>query len=120
MCLQWQGRKWEARDCEYNGGKKLTIGWKQFVEDNKLKMGDMCLFELLRDERTMEVHIIPTANDDNYRACLQNGADREAAFRGGAPTHHTNGACDPDTRLLRITKTEAMEDDVVFKTEDGA
>ena len=91
MCLQRQGRKWEARYCEYNGGKKLTIGWKQFVKDNKLKTGDICLFELLSNERTMKVHIIH-ANDANYQADPQNDADR-----GGAPTHHTDGARDPDT-----------------------
>ena len=117
MCLQRQGRKWEARYCEYNGGEKLTIGWKQFVEDNKLKMGDICLFKLLSIERTMKVYII-SENVANYRAGLQNDADREAVFRRGA--HHADGACDPDSRFLRITKTEAMEDDVVFKTEDGA
>ncbi|XP_073354420.1 putative B3 domain-containing protein Os03g0621600 isoform X4 [Aegilops tauschii subsp. strangulata] len=117
MCLQRQGRKWEARYCEYNGGKKLTIGWKQFVKDNKLKMGDICLFKLLSNERTMKVYII-SENVANYRAGLQNDADREAVFRRGA--HDADGARDPDSRFLRTTKTEAMEDDVVFKTEDGA
>lgn len=117
MCLQRQGRKWEARYCEYNGGKKLTIGWKQFVKDNKLKMGDICLFKLLSNERTMKVYII-SENVANYRAGLQNDADREAVFRRGA--HDVDGARDPDSRFLRTTKTEAMEDDVVFKTEDGA
>ena len=34
-------------------------GWKQFVRDNKLQMGDLCLFELLENmKRTMKVYVI--------------------------------------------------------------
>ena len=91
MYLQLQGKKWEVQFRENSCGKRLGSGWKQFVKDNKLKTGDICLFELLSNERTMKVHIIH-ANDANYQADPQNDADR-----GGAPTHHTDGARDPDT-----------------------
>ena len=115
MYLQLQGKKWEVQFRENSCGKRLGSGWKQFVKDNKLKTGDICLFELLSNERTMKVYII-SENVANYRAGLQNDADREAVFRRGA--HHVEGACDPDSRFLRITKTEAMEDDAV--APDGA
>ena len=38
----------------------LRRGWKKLVKDNKLQEGDMCLFELLKNEEelTMNVHII--------------------------------------------------------------
>ncbi|KAM3261070.1 hypothetical protein ACQJBY_052001 [Aegilops geniculata] len=102
MYLQCMGRKWDVWFSEHNGCKNLRRGFKQFVEDHKLKIGDICLFKLLSiQSRTMEVYIIP-ANDANYQAGLQNDGDREAAFQGGAPTHHAHGV-----------KTEAMEEDVV-------
>uniref|UniRef100_A0A8R7UMY3 TF-B3 domain-containing protein n=2 Tax=Triticum urartu TaxID=4572 RepID=A0A8R7UMY3_TRIUA len=59
LSLQVMGKEWPVWFRENSCDKRLGNGWKRFVEDNKLKMGDMCLFELLRDERTMEVHIIP-------------------------------------------------------------
>jgi hypothetical protein len=39
--------------------KILSQGWKQFAHDNKLQVGDLCLFELLESTKyTMNVHII--------------------------------------------------------------
>ncbi|XP_044383391.1 putative B3 domain-containing protein Os03g0621600 isoform X3 [Triticum aestivum] len=112
MCLRRRERKWGVRFGENNGGNKLRIGWKQFVEGNKLKMGDICLFKLLTDERgTMTVFII-RAKFVNYWARLSD-ADREAAFQRGALAHQADGARAPVSRLLHIAKTEAMEDDVV-------
>lgn len=107
--LQRPGRMWPVRFCENNGGKRLKIGWKQFVEDTELEMGDTCLFKLLSTERTMQVYIIQA----NYRAGLQNDANRR-----GALAHRADGARVPGSRLLHIAKTEAMEDDVV--APDGA
>ncbi|XBH95438.1 hypothetical protein VPH35_085999 [Triticum aestivum] len=107
MYLQRMGRKWDVWFSENNDCKNLRRGWRQFVEDHKLKIGDICLFKLLSiQSRTMEVYII-RANDANYRAGLQNDSDQEAAFQGGAPAHHAHGV-----------KTEAMEEDVVAL--DGA
>uniref|UniRef100_M8CAQ1 Putative B3 domain-containing protein n=1 Tax=Aegilops tauschii TaxID=37682 RepID=M8CAQ1_AEGTA len=107
MYLQRMGRKWDVWFSEKNDCKNLRRGWRQFVEDHKLKIGDICLFKLLSiQSRTMEVYII-RANDANYQAGLQNDGDREAAFQGGAPTHHAHGV-----------KTEAVEEDVV--APDGA
>ncbi|XP_062201771.1 B3 domain-containing protein LOC_Os12g40080-like isoform X2 [Phragmites australis] len=38
----------------------LGRGWRQFVEDNRLKLGDICHFRLIKDKKqiTMIVHII--------------------------------------------------------------
>ncbi|GJN35346.1 hypothetical protein PR202_gb24104 [Eleusine coracana subsp. coracana] len=42
--------------------RRPTLGrcWRQFVADNKLKLGDICLFQLMKDMKnlTMSVHII--------------------------------------------------------------
>jgi hypothetical protein len=39
---------------------ELVQGWTKFTKDNNLQQGDMCLFELLKNEKelTMNVHII--------------------------------------------------------------
>ncbi|XP_006664156.1 B3 domain-containing protein LOC_Os12g40080-like [Oryza brachyantha] len=38
---------------------KLVGGWRKFIGDNKLKVGDVCLFQLMKNEKlTMLVHII--------------------------------------------------------------
>ena len=118
MDLQLLGKKWGVRFLDHRCDRKLGSGWRQFVEENNLKMGDICLFELLSNQkRTMEVYIIP-ANGYNYSAGVQNAVDQEALEGGSAAlqrealAHHADGARDPDSRLLRITNTDAMEDDV--------
>ncbi|CAM0875851.1 unnamed protein product [Alopecurus aequalis] len=63
--LRLLDKTWEVRFSDTSGRKKLCTGWKKFVEDNNLKIGDICLFELLSNQkRTMEVYII-RRNDDN-------------------------------------------------------
>jgi hypothetical protein len=66
MYLQVLGQKYAVQFGETPGEKRLKSGWKTFVQDNNLKMGDICLFELLSNQRrrTMEVYIIPV-NDGN-------------------------------------------------------
>ncbi|KAF7061501.1 hypothetical protein CFC21_068191 [Triticum aestivum] len=109
MDLQLLGKKWGVRFLDHRCDRKLGSGWRQFVEENNLKMGDICLFELLSNQkRTMEVYIIP-ANGYNYSAGVQNDVDQEALEGGSAAlqrealAHHADGARDPDSILLRIT-----------------
>ncbi|VAI69826.1 unnamed protein product [Triticum turgidum subsp. durum] len=64
MHLELLGVKWQVRFPNNRGDKKLKHGWKQFVQGNNLKMGDICLFELLSNQSTMVVYVIP-ANDAN-------------------------------------------------------
>ena len=59
--LQCCGKSWEVRCVVRNKRrtKRLVKGWKQFARDNKLQLGDFCLFELLENmKHTMNVHII--------------------------------------------------------------
>lgn len=39
---------------------KLGGGWGKFVDDNKIKLGDICLFQLMKNKKKlmMMVHII--------------------------------------------------------------
>ena len=59
--LQCCGKSWEVRCVVRNKRrtKRLVKGWNQFARDNKLQLGDLCLFELLENmKHTMNVHII--------------------------------------------------------------
>ncbi|CAL4934781.1 unnamed protein product [Urochloa decumbens] len=62
LLLKHRGKSWEVR-CRIQksqpGTKRLLKGWKQFARDNNLKLGDLCLFELLENRKyTINVHII--------------------------------------------------------------
>ncbi|KAL6637453.1 hypothetical protein ACP70R_025025 [Stipagrostis hirtigluma subsp. patula] len=62
LILQCNGKSWEVR-CRIRDSnrrcKRLLKGWKGFARDNKLQLGDLCLFELLKNKKyTMNVHII--------------------------------------------------------------
>ncbi|CAD6213650.1 unnamed protein product [Miscanthus lutarioriparius] len=52
---------WKANIVTTRQRHYLCGGWHKFVRDNDLGFGDICLFELKRNERelTMMVHIIP-------------------------------------------------------------
>nr|XP_034588145.1 B3 domain-containing protein LOC_Os12g40080-like [Setaria viridis]TKW29336.1 hypothetical protein SEVIR_3G388900v2 [Setaria viridis] len=51
---------WEAVFRVKNRRYTLGRGWRHFVDDNKLKPGDICLFSLMKNTKklTMDVHII--------------------------------------------------------------
>ncbi|KAL2513992.1 B3 domain-containing protein REM14 [Forsythia ovata] len=63
------GKKWSVELKIYksygNGRVIMGRGWKQFYESNKLKIGDVCTFELLGNNpkgssvASMDVHILP-------------------------------------------------------------
>ncbi|KAM0861643.1 hypothetical protein ACQ4PT_045751 [Festuca glaucescens] len=61
LTLQNHGKKWEVR-CRAKAGKskRFLTGWKQFAHGNNLHLGDVCLFELLKNKKkyVMNVHII--------------------------------------------------------------
>ncbi|KAG2547428.1 hypothetical protein PVAP13_9KG100500 [Panicum virgatum] len=61
MVLQCNGKTWNT-DMVIRNGSRLFLrgGWPKFVCDNGLRVGDICLFELKKNESklTMEVHVI--------------------------------------------------------------
>ncbi|XP_058191016.1 B3 domain-containing transcription factor VRN1-like isoform X1 [Rhododendron vialii] len=44
------GEKWPVRCMWSNGSAKLSKGWPEFVRDNVLEEGDVCVFELIKTE----------------------------------------------------------------------
>ncbi|XAR59495.1 hypothetical protein NMG60_11015350 [Bertholletia excelsa] len=47
------GEKWPVRCTWRDGSAKLSKGWPEFVWDNKLDEGDVCVFELIKMEEVV-------------------------------------------------------------------
>uniref|UniRef100_A0ACD5W9Q6 Uncharacterized protein n=1 Tax=Avena sativa TaxID=4498 RepID=A0ACD5W9Q6_AVESA len=61
MVLQCHGKVWETKMVHRNGKRWfLSGGWSKFARDNRLRIGDICLFELRTNKKTltMRVHIV--------------------------------------------------------------
>uniref|UniRef100_A0ACD5X9M8 Uncharacterized protein n=1 Tax=Avena sativa TaxID=4498 RepID=A0ACD5X9M8_AVESA len=63
VLLQRGGETWKVTFCgrqrESLNDRRFESRWQKFVQDNNLKMGDICLFERLSNQRcTMKVQII--------------------------------------------------------------
>nr|XP_051179435.1 putative B3 domain-containing protein Os08g0325100 [Lolium perenne] len=60
ICLQRLNKRWKVH---FGGSpilKRIESGWRKFVQENDVEVGDICIFELLKiyELCTMEVHII--------------------------------------------------------------
>lgn len=51
-----EGKEWEVNYTINNESFVFVGGWSRFVRDNKLKVGNVCIFELI-DEKLLQVHI---------------------------------------------------------------
>uniref|UniRef100_A0ACD5X4T3 Uncharacterized protein n=1 Tax=Avena sativa TaxID=4498 RepID=A0ACD5X4T3_AVESA len=64
ILLQHKGKIWHTKLRIWSRCMRrvLDCGWRKFVRDNRLQVGDTCLFELknYRKKLTMTVHIIPS------------------------------------------------------------
>jgi hypothetical protein len=53
---------WTTKMVFHSGRRRWSLigGWSTFARDNDLRVGDICLFELKKNEEvlTMKVHII--------------------------------------------------------------
>ncbi|KAL6893503.1 hypothetical protein ACP4OV_007601 [Aristida adscensionis] len=61
VVLQCMGKVWKTKMIVHSGKTRWLLkgGWHTFVRDNGLQVGDICLFELKKNEKnlTMKVHI---------------------------------------------------------------
>ncbi|KAL7002764.1 hypothetical protein U1Q18_003920 [Sarracenia purpurea var. burkii] len=58
------GEKWPVRCMWRDGSAKLSKGWPEFVCDNKLEEGDVCVFELIKmGEVVLKVTIFRAVED---------------------------------------------------------
>ncbi|CAM0875861.1 unnamed protein product [Alopecurus aequalis] len=60
LCFQRLGKRWEVHFGGSPEVKRIVSGWRKFVQENDVEVGDICIFELLKiyEMCTMEVHII--------------------------------------------------------------
>nr|GMD49790.1 B3 domain-containing transcription factor VRN1-like [Ipomoea batatas] len=57
------GRSWPAK-CTRNGQHARIYGWKAFVVDNKLKVGDVCILEIMKCQKLTIINIIVFPADE--------------------------------------------------------
>ncbi|RWV92093.1 hypothetical protein BHE74_00059210 [Ensete ventricosum] len=50
VVLSYGSRTWEVAYCGDQSFQRFGEGWKNFVDDNNLKEGDGCVFELMDTE----------------------------------------------------------------------
>ncbi|KAK1373358.1 hypothetical protein POM88_029551 [Heracleum sosnowskyi] len=48
--LQCRGKEWDAVVNTYGITTKINIGWSKFARDNSLQIGDVCVFELIKQK----------------------------------------------------------------------
>ncbi|XP_061336822.1 B3 domain-containing transcription factor VRN1-like isoform X2 [Gastrolobium bilobum] len=85
--IHLQGLDGGTWHCDYRLGK-INAGWKKFVSDNNLKVGDVCLFELTKSQGLSfkvqifrlaeEPHSLPVQGWKTTPCPLTNGALKEA------------------------------------------
>ena len=60
-----EGKKWPVQCIYGNGSLKFSKGWAEFVLDNNLNEGDVCVFELINTkEIVLKVTIFRVREDD--------------------------------------------------------
>uniref|UniRef100_A0A0D9VWG1 TF-B3 domain-containing protein n=1 Tax=Leersia perrieri TaxID=77586 RepID=A0A0D9VWG1_9ORYZ len=67
LLMKGKSKAWQIKMCPRSGDAQMfTMDWRAFVHDNCLRIKDICLFQLMNNERrlTMTVHII-RHNDKN-------------------------------------------------------
>lgn len=70
-----EGRTWPVEYVYQRTGRprgKLKSGWKKFLCDNDVQVGDVCVFELINDKAaacsTLQVHVYPSRSTWEFTA----------------------------------------------------
>uniref|UniRef100_A0ACD6A5G2 Uncharacterized protein n=1 Tax=Avena sativa TaxID=4498 RepID=A0ACD6A5G2_AVESA len=77
ICLQRLGKRWEVQFGGRPEKRRIIFGWRKFVKGNDVEMGDICIFELLMEQKTctMEVHIIHAKDIDTSSKIGRDGVE---------------------------------------------
>lgn len=88
-------RSWTTNYCGDLKVKKLDAAWRDFAVENRLRVGDACVFELLMDAETE-----PEArNSDKKKKVV---VFRVQVLRGGLPEEVTSKGATPDEPLVIV------------------
>uniref|UniRef100_A0ACD5X4V1 Uncharacterized protein n=1 Tax=Avena sativa TaxID=4498 RepID=A0ACD5X4V1_AVESA len=111
ICLQRLGRRWEVHFGGRPTEKRIIAGWRKFVKDNDVEMGDICIFELLKKCKTctMEVQII-NAKDINTPSKI--GCDRFQESHKDATKTVDHSHFQPQLKQMQL-HNEILEDSPV-------
>lgn len=70
------GRNWDAKYCF----GKIKVGWKKFAGDNKLKTGDVCVFELTKN-KTLTLKVLIFRLEEPHFSSPQGIIQLECSFK---------------------------------------
>ncbi|CAL5207845.1 unnamed protein product [Lathyrus oleraceus] len=65
VMLQFDEKIWQVELVSYPSDltRKLSVGWSRFADENKLQVGDVCVFELInKEDAVLDVHIFRGCN----------------------------------------------------------
>jgi hypothetical protein len=119
VVLLCRGRSWTVSYCGVGRWRRLQGAWKDFARDNGLRLGDVCVFELVvptsAGAETTEA-AAATEGDENDSSSSSSSKDKEGktmevvfrvqVLRGGLPRRSPPGAPPPTpTRHLGLDPT---------------
>ncbi|XP_047319135.1 B3 domain-containing protein Os03g0620400-like [Impatiens glandulifera] len=88
------------------GPEKFSLAWGSFARDNKLKVGDVCVFELIESTGVPQLRVV-ISRDNNFQEC----AEEEEHFESMLPDEvhlQQNKTAIPGSKLA-LEKAEAFE-----------
>ncbi|TYH37966.1 hypothetical protein ES332_D12G077200v1 [Gossypium tomentosum] len=112
------GKTWPMMFYRNTESKKLSAqlygGWKTFVKDNRINVGDICVFELIRQpEILMKVQIYPAAKNASNACRSQADNSIASQLRTGSLVSVT----EPDCQQTRCPYSSSELKDSKLKTQ---
>ncbi|KAB1998203.1 hypothetical protein ES319_D12G073000v1 [Gossypium barbadense] len=112
------GKTWPMMFYRNTESKKLSAqlygGWKTFVKDNRINVGDICVFELVRQpEILMKVQIYPAAKNASNACRSQADNSIASQLRTGSLVSVT----EPDCQQTRCPYSSSELKDSKLKTQ---
>ncbi|KAK4603642.1 hypothetical protein RGQ29_012235 [Quercus rubra] len=117
----FNGGTWSVKLSFYEAqtNAKFRQGWRKFARDNKLKVGDVCIFELINGvEVAFKVSIFRAANDIDCPLLngLAHGVGRNRVGRKSSPLVKPESDCNLDDVSLSCDQCPAKDGGVGMST----
>ncbi|KAH7659104.1 B3 DNA binding domain-containing protein [Dioscorea alata] len=81
VVLSYGNKFWKMTYCVNRRTRRLYCGWEKFATDNKLKIGDGCIFELV-DSKNLQfkVQILPGQLPSNSKPTINDKSSDSPSF----------------------------------------